>query len=57
MFEGDSGIFFGPLTGDDVSRMPDALVAGWLKCHRRPLLRFAGLDRAAPPAVRRPSAA
>jgi hypothetical protein len=26
MFEGDSGIFFGPLTGDDVSRMPDALV-------------------------------
>jgi hypothetical protein len=26
MFEGDSGVFFGPLTGDDVSRMPDALL-------------------------------
>lgn len=40
-----------------IERMPDALVAGWLKCRRRSLLRFAGLDRGAPPAVRRPSAA
>lgn len=39
-----------------IARMPDALVAGWLKCHRRPLLRFADLDRSTPPAVRRTAA-